>query len=196
LASPALTGDLVIFDAIWGTIEDWQFIAFKDWALMRLNNDLDALKGKATDAQKEQYLREAPKLRGYYSTGRRGGSYKVIYGQLQAALDDWFKRHADEVGSYAGCLRENFNVDHPVLVSHEELMRGVKAGDPRGGKGSILDALKALDPKAVAAGGTCPPLPASAQPDKTPEKHPDKRKSRREGERKEEELPVGGRHGR
>jgi hypothetical protein len=190
-ASPPLTGDLVIFDAIYGTKTDWQYLAFRDWALMRLNNDLAALKGKATDAEKEEYLRQAPKLRGYYSTEKpHGGSYEAIYRVLQNAIDDWFKHHAAEVGHYAGCLRENFNVDHPVPVSHEELMRGVKAGDKRGTKGNILDALKALDPKAVAAAGSCPPLPASAQPDKKPAK----RKSSHEPAREEEKVPVGSGH--
>jgi len=202
--APPLTGDLIIFDAIWRSKDsNWQLPAFKAWALMRLNNDVEALTGKTTDADKEQYLREAPKLRGYYSTEKpHGGSYKDIYGELQAAIDDWFKHHADALGHYAGCLRENFNVDHPVPVSHEELMRGVKAGESRDVKvwrfhlrrGSILDALKALDPKAVAAGGTCPPLPASAQPDKKPEKRPEKRKSSHEPAREEEKLPVGSRH--
>jgi hypothetical protein len=202
-ASPPLTGDLVIFDAIYGTKIDWQYGAFRDWALMRLNNDLAALKGKATDAEKEQYLREAPKLRGYYSTDpEHGGSYVSIYVHLQGVIDDWFKHHADELGHYAGCLRENFNVDHPVPVSHEELMRGVKAGESRDIKvwkfhlrrGSILDALQALDPKAVAAGATCPPLPASAQPDKKSEKRPEKRKSSHEPAREEEKVPVGSGH--
>jgi len=201
-ASPPLTGDLVIFDAIYGKKTDLQYLAFRDWALMRLNNDLAALKEKATDAEKEQYLREAPKLRGYYSTGEHGGSYKAIYVALQDAIDRWFKLHAAELGHYAGCLRENFNVDHPVPVSHEELMRGVKAGESRDIKiwkfhlrrGSILDALNALDPKAVAAGGTCPPLPASAQPDKKPEKRPEKRKSSDEATREEEKVPVGSAH--
>jgi hypothetical protein len=203
VASPPLTGDLVIFDAIYGLKTDWQYGAFRDWALMRLNNDLAALKGKVTDAEKEQYLREAPKLRGYYSTDpAHGGSYVSIYVVLQNAIDGWFKQHADELGHYAGCLRENFNVDHPVPVSHEELMRGVKAGESRDLKiwkfhlqrGSILDALKALDPKAVAAGGACPALPPSAQPDKKPEKRPEKRKSSHEPAREEEKVPVGPRH--
>jgi len=150
-----------------------------------------------------EYLRAAPKLRGYYSTEKpHSGSYEAIYRVLQHAIDDWFKQHAVELGHYGGCLRENFNVDHPVPVSHEELMRGVKAGESRDIKvwkfhlrrGSILDALKALDPKAVAAGGTCPPLPASAQADKKPEKRPEKRKSSHEPAREEEKVLVGSGH--
>ena len=187
---PPLTGDLVIYDAPWRKGKkdpSWQLDAFIAWAKMRLNNDLEALKGM-DESEKPDYLRQAPKLRGYYSTGKHGGSYESVYKDLQAAIDGWFKIHGDELGHFAGCLRENFNVDHPIPVSHEELMRGVPAGEARGNEGTIRDALVALDPGSVAPGGVCPPLPASAQPDKKPEKAPAKKKHGHAEKEEEKEL--------
>src|SRR5207245_2929493 len=62
--------------------------------------------------------------------------------------------------------------DNPVPVSHEELMRGVAAGQEGAGKGSILDALKALHPAAIGSPAAYPPLPASAMPDSKPASKP------------------------
>lgn len=156
-ASSTLSGDLVLFDAI----NSSDLPAFTDWALMRLDQDMAALKTKKTEAEKLRYLQTAQKLRGYYSTGEGGGMYKKKYKKLQGAIDGWFKTHAAELGPIAGSLYANFVVDNPVPVSHEELMRGVVAGKKRAGKGSILDALKALHPAASTAAH---PLPASATP--------------------------------
>ena len=125
---------------------------------MRLNNDLDELKKPGPDADKLKYLRAAPKLRGYYSTGKHGKQYQSQYLALQDAIDRWFKAHASELGSIAGCLHANFVVNNAVPVSHEELMRGVAAGEERAGKGSILDALKALHPATLTSPDACPVL--------------------------------------
>src|SRR2546421_228587 len=166
-ASSTLTGDLVLLDAI----NPGEGAAFKDWALMRLDQDLAALKGKS-DADKLLYLRNAQKLRGYYSTGKGGGQYVTAYTTLQGAIDGWFKTNGAELGPWAGGLRANFVVDNPVPVSHEELMRGVAAGQEGAGKGSILDALKALHPAAIGSPAAYPPLPASAMPDSKPASKP------------------------
>ncbi|TMC46130.1 MAG: hypothetical protein E6J25_00765 [Chloroflexi bacterium] len=166
-ASSTLTGDLVLLDAI----NPGEGAAFKDWALMRLDQDLAALKGKS-DADKLVYLRNAQKLRGYYSTGKGGGQYVTAYTTLQGAIDGWFKTNGAELGPWAGGLRANFVVDNPVPVSHEELMRGVAAGQEGAGKGSILDALKALHPAAIGSPAAYPPLPASAMPDSKPASKP------------------------
>jgi hypothetical protein len=161
-ANSPLTGDLVIFDAING---DDQFQAFRDWALMRLDQDLAALKDKKTDADKLAYLKTAPKLRGYYATVN--GQYTNAYRDLNVAICGWFENatHAAELGTMAPRLRTNFSVV-PIPVTHEELMRGVPAGEVRAGEGGILDALHALhgDPgkeaKACVPAAKAKPKPA------------------------------------
>src|SRR2546428_7368938 len=64
-ANSPLTGDLVIFDAI---NSDDQYKDFREWALMRLDQDLAVLYDMYTEAEKVLYLKTSPKLRGYYST--------------------------------------------------------------------------------------------------------------------------------
>lgn len=137
--SSALTGDLVLFDAInEGQTED-----FKNWALRRLQADLAVLTGPKTDPEKYDYLRTAQKLRVYYSPG---GGYQTRSRQLEQALNDWFTKNASKLGKFEAALRANFVVK-PSGVQHEELMRGVGAGQARGkGVGGILDALKGLNP--------------------------------------------------
>jgi len=155
--SSTLTGDLVLLDAINSSGE---LSAFKDWALMRLEQDLTALKSLKTDAEKLAYLQTAQKLRGYYS---QKGSYVGNYTQLDNAIGDWFKHHAAESGPYAGRLRANFSVV-PVPVTHEELMRGVPAGEARGGAGTILDALRTLHSDARPARAKAPATVKTAAP--------------------------------
>jgi hypothetical protein len=137
-AGSSLTGDLVLFDAI----NPGELSAFKDWALMRLNTDLAALKIRG-GADKLTYLKTAPKLRGYYSTKPDVG-YVDPYTKLDGAIGNWFSDNAAILGSMAAPLRSNFTVV-PVAVAHEELMRGVAASEDRKkGSGDILDALRAL----------------------------------------------------
>jgi hypothetical protein len=79
------------------------------------------------------------KLRGYFS-----GDYAKSYKPLVDALDAWFRINKRHLGTYEAKLRANFLVQ-PIALTHEELMRGVKAGTARGtGQGNILDALKAM----------------------------------------------------
>ena len=154
-ASSELTGDLVLFDAIrWVDVE-----AFEAWAKMRLDNDLAALQNIKTEpaakreADRRDHLAKSQKLRGYYSTG---STYGKKYEALQIYIDQWFTDHAAELAplGVAGCLHANFSVMNPVSGSHEELMRGTKAGQsrtkeagqPRENAGSILAALEALNP--------------------------------------------------
>ena len=136
-ASSPLTGDLVLFDAI----NQGETKAFIDWATMRLNKDLAALKTRPTDDLKTEYLNTAPKMRGYYSTKPDLG-YGKRYRDLEDAIKSWFNDHGKELGTYADALRRNFSVV-PVPVEHEELMRGVAGGQARDGAGNILDALRA-----------------------------------------------------
>src|SRR5438067_19268 len=157
-ASSALTGDLVLFDAINGK---GQMDAFFSWATMRLENDLAELRDpKKTPDDRRKYLETAPKLRGYWSTG---GGYKVAYSNLQHAINQWFIKHASELEALgvAGCLYANFSVYNKVEVRHEELMRGVEVGQSRkgagpagGNAGTILGALTALHPTYK----ECPPM--------------------------------------
>ena len=151
-ASSTLTGDLVLFDAI----NSSDLPAFTAWALMRLDEDMASLKTKKTAAEKLRYLQTAQKLRGYYSTGKGGGMYKKKYKKLQGAIDGWFKTHAAELGPIAASLYANFVVDNPVPVSHEELMRGVVAGEKRAGDGLNPRRTQSLAPRCVCR-PSCPP---------------------------------------
>jgi hypothetical protein len=165
-APTALTGDLVLFDAINGR---GQFNNFKDYAEERLKADLNELKPPKRKSVNEriEYLKIAPKLVGYWS---KGGGYKIAYTNLQHAINQWFIDNASELEplGVAGCLHANYSVYNKVEVEHEELMRGVEAGKPRekarpggGNAGTIIDALKALHPDFKA----CPPLPDLTQPE-------------------------------
>lgn len=154
-STSTLTGDLVLFDAIYSSTE---LQAFQDWALMRLNQDLAVLKGPGSKEDKLGYLRTAQKLLGYYSkTPRYRGNYEVLDGVIQK----WFKDHAVELGAFATSLRANFAIVH-IPVGHEELMRGVPAGQARNGSGGILDALRKLHPPAAKTAASTPaPAPAA-----------------------------------
>jgi hypothetical protein len=138
-ASSPLSGDLVLFDAI---NSKGELDAFKAWALMRLDQDLAELQRRKTDALKLEYLKTAPKLRGYYSVKIDYG-YGKRYRSLDDVIGDWFSVHRAALGPMAAPLRANFTVV-PIPVVHEELMRGVGAGEKREGSGDILDALRAL----------------------------------------------------
>jgi hypothetical protein len=131
-----ISGDLVLYDAINGN-EVWPIIK---WAKDRLNAALAVLKDKGKDdSQKEAYLRDMQKLRGYFSP-----IYADDYKPLLDELAVWFRTNKRHLGKHEAKLRANFEVK-PVALTHEELMRGVKAGTARGqGQGNILDALKAL----------------------------------------------------
>ena len=158
-ASSTLTGDLVLLDAINTGSE---LAAFRDWALMRLDRDLAALKGMRGDAERLAYIRTAQKLRGYHS---RTGSYGERYRQLDRAIGGWFAEHAADLGPVAPCLRANFSIVS-VPVWHEELMRGTSAGETRAGAGSILDALHALHPTETKVADCA--VPATAAPASKP----------------------------
>jgi hypothetical protein len=189
-ASSELTGDLVLFDAI----RKVDLPAFKDWAKMRLDTDLAALKAITTEpaarreAERRDYLaKKSQKLRGYYSTG---STYEKKYKELQIAIDQWFTDHMAELTplGVAGCLHANFSVMNSVTGSHEELMRGIKAGKsrvkeagkPRKNAGSILAALEALDPDYT----TCPPLGDLMKPEEKKPKAKAKHKGTVEEEKK------------
>ena len=135
-ASSALTGDLVLYDAINGD----QLLSFEAWAELRLNEDLAALTDPATsEADKLAYLKTAPKLRGYTTD-----VYVQQYIKLDNAIGTWFKTHQAKLGALAPALRANYSIQY-VDVQHEELMRGVPAGTKRpAGAGGILDAIKGL----------------------------------------------------
>jgi hypothetical protein len=156
--SSTLTGDLVLFDAI----DSSELGAFQQWALMRLNQDLPVLKALAaskdptSEAEGLEYLRKAQKLRGYTSDV----GYEPTYDALNKTIDRWFDEHAGELGPFAPCLRANFTFVH-IGGDHEELMRGVEAGQDRAGAGTIRDALQALHPE-MRTTADCPPMPASA----------------------------------
>ena len=150
--SSALTGDLVLYDAINGS----ELGSFQRWATMRLNEDLAVLTSSQTDAEKLAYLKSAPKLRGYTT-----GLYLSAYIELDDWIAAWFARNRRKLGAWEPCLRANFTLDF-LDVDHEELMRGSKAGPPRAaGTGNILDAIKGLHAPAWSSPGACPPVPKS-----------------------------------
>jgi hypothetical protein len=134
--SGTITGDLVLYDAINGN-EVWPII---EWTKKRLNEALAIAKDTGRDRdQKRAALKGMQKLRGYFS-----GLYADDYKPLIDELSSWFRTNAKKLGEFEADVRANFVVK-PVGLTHEELMRGVKAGTARGkGEGNILDALKAL----------------------------------------------------
>jgi hypothetical protein len=150
--STALTGDLVIYDAI----NRGQLDSFVNWAVKRLDEALAVLTSAATDDEKLKYLQKAQKLRGYTTN-----SYIGAYIQLDEAINDWFKSNRTKLGAWEACLRANFTTEF-VGVGHEELMRGSAAGSKRAaGTGTILDAIKGLHPALPASPAACPPIPKS-----------------------------------
>jgi hypothetical protein len=178
-APTALTGDLLLFDAINGR---QQFNNFKDYAEERLKADLKALKALKTVAERIAYLKTAPKLLGYWS---KGGGYKIAYTNLQHAINQWFIKNASELDplGVAGCLHANYSVYNKVEVDHEELMRGHEAGkDRKQGEGTILKALTAANPTYT----DCPTLGDLMEPKalKWPEPKPKVEKKALEEEEK------------
>ena len=150
-ASSALTGDLVIYDAINGS----QLESFKEWTAMRLNEDFAFLTDDTiTDEAKLYHLQSAQKLRGFTT-----GYYIDQYIALDQFIEAWFARNKRKLGPWAPCLRENYALDY-VPVDHEELMRGSRAGSPRAaGTGTILQAIRDLHPPRYGSAAACPPMP-------------------------------------
>ena len=131
--SSKISGDLVLYDAIHGD----EVRPIIRWTEQRLNEALAAVK-KDPD-QAETYLKRAQKLRGYFSSDYRGN-----YKPLVDAIDAWFKTNGAKLGKYEAAVRANFVVK-PVALTHEELMRGTKAGTARAkNTGGIYDALTGL----------------------------------------------------
>jgi hypothetical protein len=163
----ALTGDLVIYDAINGG----QFWSFQTWALRRLEEDLAVLSDKSkTDTEKFAYLQTAPKLRGYTTD-----SYISAYKKLDAAIGKWFDDKKAKLGAFAPCLRANYTFEY-VDVHHEELMRGSRAGTKRAaGTGTILDAIKGLNSALLTSTADCPAMPKSLT-----ERYEEEQKKKRE----------------
>ena len=149
--SSALTGDLVIYDAINGS----QLGRFKEWARMRLDEDFAFLTDPSiSDDAKLYHLQSAPKLRGFTTD-----TYISAYIELDDDIEDWFAKHSKKLGPWAPCLRANFALDF-VDVSHEELMRGSLAGRPRAaGTGTILQAIRDLHPPRFMSPAACPAMP-------------------------------------
>jgi hypothetical protein len=149
--SSALTGDLVIYDAINGS----QLGRFKEWTTALLDDKLDKLTDPGvTDEGKLWHLNRAQKLRGFTTT-----AYIDVYMELDDEINAWFAKHGAKLGKWAPCLRANFALDF-VPVSHEELMRGSLAGKPRAADtGTILQAIRDLHPPRYVSTNACPPMP-------------------------------------
>ena len=149
--SSALTGDLVIYDAINGS----QLDRFIEWTTMLLDDEFAKLTDDGvTDEAKLFHLQVAPKLRGFTTD-----AYIDAYIALDDAINRWFASHSAKLGAWAGCLRANFALDF-VDVSHEELMRGSLAGRPRAaGTGTILQAIQHLHPARFLSNKACPSMP-------------------------------------
>jgi hypothetical protein len=149
--SSALTGDLVIYDAINGS----QLNRFWEWTKMQLDDWLGKLTDSGvTDEGKLWHPNRAQKLRGFTTT-----TYIDAYMDLDDYINAWFKKNGDKLGKWAPCLRANFALEF-VPVSHEELMRGSFAGTPRApGTGTILQAIRDLHPPRYIGTNACPPMP-------------------------------------
>ena len=149
--SSALTGDLVIYDAINGS----QLNRFWEWTKMQLDDWLGKLTDEGvTDEGKLWHLNRAQKLRGFTTT-----TYIDAYMDLDDSINAWFKKNGGKLGKWAPCLRANFALEF-VPVSHEELMRGSFAGKPRAaGTGTILQAIQSLHPPRYIGTNACPPMP-------------------------------------
>jgi hypothetical protein len=138
-ASSALTGDLVIYDAINGS----QLQRFIEWTTAQLDDELAKLTDPGvTDEAKLFHLQRAQKLRGFTTR-----SYIGAYMALDDAIEKWFAKHGARLGPWAGCLRANFKLDF-VDVSHEELMRG-----------NIVEAIRDLHPPRYGSAAACPAMP-------------------------------------
>ncbi len=149
--SSALTGDLVLYDAINGS----QLNQFVAWTLMLLDDEFAKLTDPGvTDEAKHFHLNRTQKLRGFTTD-----YYIDQYIALDKAINDWFTSHSAKLGAWAPCLRANFTLDY-LDVDHEELMRGSRAGPPRAaGTGTILQAIQDLHPARRLSTNACPPMP-------------------------------------
>jgi hypothetical protein len=149
--SSALSGDLVLYDAINGS----QLDRFKEWVKLQLDDWLGKLTDPGvTDEGKLWHVNRAQKLRGFTTT-----AYIDAYIDLDDTINAWFDKHGAKLGKFAPCLRANFTLDF-VPVSHEELMRGSFAGQPRAaGTGTILKAIQDLHPPRYMSAGVCPRMP-------------------------------------
>jgi hypothetical protein len=175
--SSPLPGDLVIFDAINGS----QLGQFQKWVQMRLDKDLEALQSRPDEKAKLEYLRSAPKLRGYYS-----GLYASNYAALEKTIRDWFKAHASELGPFARCLRANFMLEH-VAVQHEEQMRGLRSGSSQ--EGGILEALQSLHSKPPTSAADCPKMPEELEEEARQRKLEEQRRKREEQRERRRRRP-------
>lgn len=170
--SSALTGDLVLYDAINGS----QLDRFIEWTTMLLDDEFAKLTDEGvTDDAKLFHLQHAQKLRGFTTR-----TYIRAYIALDEAINRWFAAHGKKLGRWAPCLRANFALDF-VDVSHEELMRGSLAGRTRAaGTGAIVEAIRDLHPPRYASSNACPAMPkplkeryeAVTKPAKRPAKTP------------------------
>jgi hypothetical protein len=147
-------GDLVIFDAINGPNE---LSNYQQWVTARLNIDLRMLKSKPDEDAKLYYIAASTKLRGFYTD-----DYKTNYVALEKTIRDWFKSHATELGSVAGCLRANFMLTY-IGGEHEELMRGSGSGATR--TGGIITALHDLNRPPPQSAADCPKMPEELEED-------------------------------
>ncbi len=177
-STSALTGDLVIYDAINGD----QLSSFVSWATMRLNQDLAVLTDTTkSDADRFLHLQSAPKLRGYTTD-----TYIRRYIELDKAINRWFADHGSQLGAWAPCLRANYVLEY-LDVDHEELMRGSTAGTTRAkGTGTILDAITALDAPLMTSTASCPAMPKPLA-ERWKNKKEEEEQQRREEERKKQE---------
>ena len=149
-ASSALTGDLVIMDAINGG----QLTSFESWAEMRLDEDLAFLTGTATDAEKHAYLETAQKLRGFTTD-----TYVAQYIKLDKDIASWFSTHARKLWRVRALPARQLH-DRVHRRRPQELMRGAPAGSKRPtGAGGILDAINSLHPALLASTGGCGSMP-------------------------------------
>jgi hypothetical protein len=172
--SSVISGDLVLFDAI-NSGSDTE--AFAAWAQMRLKADLAALPGLPDDAARAAYLRDAPKLLGFYSNDYVTG-YKGLQARITKLLED---NQVSRMGPLEPLLRANLDVFQHIAVSHEDLMRGVSANATRGqGQGGILAALRQTHPAVRQAGSAAPAPGGPAAPARPTHPAPDHAQPRRD----------------
>ena len=101
--------------------------------------------------------RDAQKLRGY-TTNSYISAYIVLDDHYRGVVQETTRKSS---GPWAACLRANYTLDF-VGVSHEELMRGSRAGQPRpAGHGHDPRRHQGPAPAGLRLAGRAPAIPKS-----------------------------------
>ncbi len=124
--------EIALFDAINGTNE---LASVRGWLWDSVNNDIDNLKGRSLEKQKD-YLKTVVVFRGYWETT---GDYPTYYTNLQELRDELLgqEKRPDEIPEEIWSeLGTHYLIFGPLDMKHHEMVRM-----------NLPDALKAMDLK-------------------------------------------------